>query len=202
MVDRQSRLAAIVRQHESPILTDWIDLLAKSGGRTVDRAEVEHHARAFVRLLVEAEAADRRLRDNVLQAVARLCVGDGSDTRSLVFPARALGCVWRGLKASAPQQMSAAAKVDAVIAATPECPPDPTLAYDALAKLAADALRAGQQRDFRIAAEVCDRALSSRSWPSSVSEMITAAASKYTATRPIDTNASGNTCGAKVATTL
>jgi len=111
-----------------------------------------------VRLLVEAEAADRRLRDNVLQAVARLCVGDGSDTRSLVFPARALGCVWRGLKASAPQQMSAAAKVDAVIAATPECPPDPTLAYDALAKLAADALRAGQQRDFRIAAEVCDRA--------------------------------------------
>jgi rsbT co-antagonist protein RsbR len=58
MVDRQSRLAAIVRQHESPILTDWIDLLAKSGGRTVDRAEVEHHARAFVRLLVEAMEVD------------------------------------------------------------------------------------------------------------------------------------------------
>jgi len=47
-----------VRQHESPILTDWIDLLAKSGGRTVDRAEVEHHARAFVRLLVEAMEVD------------------------------------------------------------------------------------------------------------------------------------------------
>ena len=54
----------------------------------------------------------------------------------------------------------------------------------------------------RIAAEVCERALSSRIWPSSVSEMITAAASKYTDTRPIDTNDAGNTPGATVATTL
>jgi hypothetical protein len=35
-----------------------------------------------------------------------------------------------------------------------------------------------------IAAEVCERAFSSSIWPSRVSEMITAAASKYTATRP------------------
>ena len=54
----------------------------------------------------------------------------------------------------------------------------------------------------RIAAEVCERAFSSRIWPSSVSEMITAAASKYTATRPIDTKEAGNSCGATVATTL
>jgi rsbT co-antagonist protein RsbR len=58
MVDRQSRLAAIVRQHESHILANWIDLLAKSGSRTLDRAEAEHHARAFIRLLVEAMEAD------------------------------------------------------------------------------------------------------------------------------------------------
>jgi len=32
--------------------------------------------------------------------------------------------------------------------------------------------------------------------------MITAAASKYTATLPIDTNEAGNTCGVTVATTL
>ncbi len=53
-----------------------------------------------------------------------------------------------------------------------------------------------------IAAEVCERARSSSIWPSSVSEMITAAASKYTPTRPIDTNELGNTPGATVATTL
>ena len=53
-----------------------------------------------------------------------------------------------------------------------------------------------------IAAEVCERALSSRIWPSSVSEMITAAASKYTATRPIDWNESGKTPGVTVAATL
>jgi hypothetical protein len=53
-----------------------------------------------------------------------------------------------------------------------------------------------------MAAEVCERAFSSSIWPSSVSEMITAAASKYTATRPMETNESGNTCGATVATTL
>ena len=54
----------------------------------------------------------------------------------------------------------------------------------------------------RIAAEVCDRALSSRICPSKVSEMITAAASKYTATRPMAMNDAGNTPGATVATTL
>ncbi len=54
----------------------------------------------------------------------------------------------------------------------------------------------------RIAAEVCERAFSSSICPSNVSEMITAVASKYTATRPSDTNEAGNTWGARVATTL
>ena len=53
-----------------------------------------------------------------------------------------------------------------------------------------------------MAAEVCERALSSSNWPSKVSEMIVAAASKYTATRPMDINDAGNTCGASVATRL
>jgi len=53
-----------------------------------------------------------------------------------------------------------------------------------------------------IAIEVCERAFSSRTWPSRVSEMITAAASKYTATRPMDWKVCGNTPGTSVATTL
>ncbi len=53
-----------------------------------------------------------------------------------------------------------------------------------------------------IAAEVCERAFSSRICPSMVSEIITTAASKYTATRPMDMNESGKTPGASVATTL
>jgi rsbT co-antagonist protein RsbR len=58
MVDRQSRLAAIVRQHESHILTEWIGLLAKSGSRSVDHADTEQHAPSFIRLLVDAMEAD------------------------------------------------------------------------------------------------------------------------------------------------
>ncbi|MNT51004.1 hypothetical protein D3C72_1879490 [compost metagenome] len=53
-----------------------------------------------------------------------------------------------------------------------------------------------------IAAEVCERALSSRVWPSRVNEMITAAASKYTPMRPSCTKVVGNTPGTRVAATL
>ena len=54
----------------------------------------------------------------------------------------------------------------------------------------------------RMAAEVCERAFSSSSWPSRVSETITAAASKYTPTWPWSRNEGGNSCGASTATTL
>ena len=113
-----------------------------------------------VRLLVEAEAGDRALRNIVLQSVAPLCVGDGSDPRSLVFPARVLACVWRGLKELAPQEMAAAAKIASIIEATPaeHRPPDPSAAFDPVTRLAANGLRTSQLRDFRQAAELCDRA--------------------------------------------
>ena len=52
------------------------------------------------------------------------------------------------------------------------------------------------------AAEVCARTRNSRICPSKVSEMITAAASKYTPTRPCSTKLSGKRPGAAVATTL
>lgn len=54
-----------------------------------------------------------------------------------------------------------------------------------------------------IAPEVCSLARSSRTCPSSTSTVITAAASKYTATVPsMPRKASGKTPGASVATTL
>jgi rsbT co-antagonist protein RsbR len=59
MADHRSKLATIVREHEPQILSEWIDLLAKAGGRGgVERAEVEAHARTFVRLLADAMQAD------------------------------------------------------------------------------------------------------------------------------------------------
>lgn len=115
---------------------------------------------ADVRALVEAEAADRALRNAVLQCVAPLCVGDGSDASRLVFPARALAAVWRGLKVSAPEEVAAATAVRAAILATPQDkrPPDPGPTHDVLARLAAAGLRGGELRDFRAAAEACERA--------------------------------------------
>lgn len=47
-------------------------------------------------------------------------------------------------------------------------------------------LGASPSKDL-IAAEVCDRAFNSRTWPNKVSEIMAAVASKYTATRPIET---------------
>jgi hypothetical protein len=126
--------------------------LAETGGDTV---------LASVRQLVEAEAADRVLRNAVFQPVTPLFVGDGSDKHSLVFPARALACIWRGLKGLAPEPMAAAAKTSAgvvVALAGEQRPPDPSKDFDVLVVAAAEALRSGELRDFRNAAELCDRA--------------------------------------------
>jgi hypothetical protein len=126
--------------------------LAESAGDTV---------LASVRQLVEAEAADRMLRNAVFQPVTPLFVGDGSDKHSLVFPARALAMIWRGLKAEAPVEMAAAVKASAGVAAAlaaEQRPPDTNKSYDALAQVAARALRTSERRDFRGAAEICDLA--------------------------------------------
>ena len=59
MADHRSRLAAIVREHETEIVADWVGLLAKVTRRdAVDRNELERHARSFVSLLADAMAAD------------------------------------------------------------------------------------------------------------------------------------------------
>jgi len=59
MAEHTSRLATILREHESRILADWIGLLAtatRSG--TLDKAETEENARAFVRLLADTMRTD------------------------------------------------------------------------------------------------------------------------------------------------
>ncbi|HEX7787307.1 MAG TPA: STAS domain-containing protein [Methylomirabilota bacterium] len=83
MVERQSKLAALVRTHESHLIADWIDLLAKSAGPGVDRADVEQHARAFLPLLADAMEADDSGRiDGPVWAKMRDLLTDVSATRA------------------------------------------------------------------------------------------------------------------------
>jgi hypothetical protein len=116
---------------------------------------------ASVRQLVEAEARDRVLRNAVFQPVTPLCVGDGSNPASLVFPAQTLTYLWRGLKAAAPAEVAAVAAASAAIEkalANEQRLPDPANAYNTVVKLAAEGIRAAEQRDFKTAAEICERA--------------------------------------------
>jgi hypothetical protein len=111
-------------------------------------------ALAAVRRLVDAEARDRRLRNLVLQPIAPLCVGDGRDPDRLVFPARVLGQLWRGLKVIAPGAVEEASFC--VVDYRPlESSPEP---FDELVRRAARAMRAGRVREFCTAAEICDEA--------------------------------------------
>src|SRR5258705_8534656 len=63
-------------------------------------------ALAGVRRVVETEATDRRLRNTILRPIAPMCVGDGVSDRQLIFPARALSCLWHGLKVLAPDDIA------------------------------------------------------------------------------------------------
>lgn len=129
--------------------------LREAGGDTV---------LASVRQLVEVEAEDRALRNTIFAPLAAMCVGDGKPADGLTFPAPVLGLLWRGLKAAAPEEMAAAELAAAELAAALAAIgpnkriPDPTPAYNAAVQAAAAALRAGEQRDFRAAAELSDAA--------------------------------------------
>lgn len=104
-----------------------------------------------VRALVDAEAGDRRLRNLVLAPIAAICVGDGADPGQLRFPAAALGLVWRGLKAAAPDEVAAAEGALSELAAVGHA-----RHYDILADIAAERVRADLAGPFRAAAEACD----------------------------------------------
>jgi hypothetical protein len=111
-------------------------------------------ALAGVKRLVEIEAADRRLRNAILLPIAPMFASDGVSERKLIFPVRALTALWHGLKALAPDGVAAA---EARLA-DDDADGAPDRSFDALTALAADGLRARAQRDFLVAAELCDRA--------------------------------------------
>jgi hypothetical protein len=109
---------------------------------------------ASVRRLVENEARDRRLRNIILEPIAPMCVGDGRDPHFLVFPARALALLWRGLKASKPSLIG-----DAEIALYDYRPGENTPpVFDQLVKIATDGVRARSHAAWAAASDACEAA--------------------------------------------
>src|SRR3990167_4152509 len=68
----------------------------------------DESALGSVRRLVEREVAERRLRNTILKPIAPMCVGDGRDPRFLTFPSRVLALIWRGLRATAQEEIEEA----------------------------------------------------------------------------------------------
>ena len=107
-----------------------------------------------MRRVVEAEVADRNLRNRVLEPIAPLFAGDPADQSRIGFPRPALALLWRGLKAQAPADVSRAAR--ALVDYRPD--ESSTAPFDALTAMAADGLRAGDQRDFAAAIAAIEHA--------------------------------------------
>ncbi|MFN3513633.1 MAG: hypothetical protein ACK41C_11335 [Phenylobacterium sp.] len=101
-------------------------------------------ALAGVRRVVEAEVADRRLRNMALEPVAPLFAAGAAGGGTITFPPQALALLWRGLKAEAPDEVLEAA------AALVDYRPDEssTEPFDALVARLIDGLEAGVQRDY------------------------------------------------------
>ncbi|HKR89735.1 MAG TPA: hypothetical protein VJS38_16310 [Phenylobacterium sp.] len=135
----------LVETAPDPVVDGLHQALAGASGDT---------ALASVRRLVEDEVRDRQLRNIVLLPIAPMCVGDGRDTLRLTFPGRVLGLIWRGLKVQAPAVVH-----NAELALYDYRPGETsTEQFDRLVKLAAKGVRAGEQREFRSVAELCDEA--------------------------------------------
>jgi hypothetical protein len=109
-------------------------------------------ALAAVRVVVETEAQDRRVRNTVFVAVASLC--RSSPFPRLTFPSRALALMWKGLKHEAPSETAQAA---ALMAEWREENSSPEV-YDLLCDLALQALSERRAGYFADAAAACDAA--------------------------------------------
>ncbi|MFZ5670875.1 MAG: hypothetical protein ACOY4K_15415 [Pseudomonadota bacterium] len=106
---------------------------------------------AAVGALIEAEAADRAVRFAVLAPVAVL-FGPAVDDGRPRFPRVALGAIWQGLKAEAPELVREAASAFHYIepdAASPEV-------FDLLCARAADGLASRETPEFAAAAAACE----------------------------------------------
>ena len=123
---------------------------ATPGGAPYDASA---NALGGVRRLVEAEVADRTLRNAILQPMIAMC-GPPPDDRVLAFPARALAATWRGLKASEPdliERLQAAEVLELSCHHIAD-------AQDRLARAAAAGVRARGNPDYAAASEACDAA--------------------------------------------
>lgn len=135
----------LVREAPDKVVTGLRNALALAEGDT---------ALAGVRRVVDAEVADRNLRNKVLEPIAPLFVGDGTASDRLNFPARALTLLWRGLKAQAPDEIEAAARF------LPDYQPDEssTEPFDSLVEQLAYGLQVGEQRDYVAALQMIEGA--------------------------------------------
>lgn len=112
----------------------------------------EESALGGVKRLVEGEAADRNLRNVILQPIVPMCVGAGNDPEALTFPLRALPLIWRGLKTCEPDAVDRAR-----IASEEEYEPHKLeQALNLVTRAAAQGLRDRADADFRAAAEIAD----------------------------------------------
>ena len=106
-----------------------------------------------VRNLVEAEIADRALRNAIFEPVVPLFNATNHEPRRLTFPPRALTLIWRALcEIEAPS-------VDAARSAREARKPNHSLAakYDTLVAAAANGLRGTGGPGFQAAADLCDQ---------------------------------------------
>lgn len=135
----------LVREAPDKVVDGLRSALAMAAGDT---------ALAGVRRVVDAEVADRNLRNKVLEPIAPLFVGDGSAPGALTFPARALGLLWRGLKAEAPAVIAKAA----LLAPEHQLDEGATDPFDIPVELLADGVELGQQPDYVAAIALIEQA--------------------------------------------
>ncbi len=106
-----------------------------------------------VRRLVEAEVADRHLRNAILQPIANLCGPVRNGASQLVFPASVLSHLWRALNLTQAGVLASARRASDEVAALPVTHG----LYDSLTAAAADGVRLRLTPEYAAAAEACDR---------------------------------------------
>ena len=123
-----------------------------SGLRNALAAAEGDTALAGVRRVVEAEVAERNLRNKALQPVAPLFIDRRGDPDRLAFPPRALPMLWRGLRDVAAEDVATAALAMA------DYEPGVTSneAFDRLTARLVEELEARTQRDIMAALDVIE----------------------------------------------
>lgn len=133
----------LVASAPDKVVTGLRNALAAADGDT---------ALAGVRRVVEAEVAERTLRNKVLEPVAPLFVDRRGDAERLAFPPRALPLLWRGLRAVASVDIGTAA----LVLADFELGVTSTEAFDRLTERLVEEVDLREQRDIVAALDVIE----------------------------------------------